>query len=230
MTLRPGEVRVHWGAPAPLCAHARSLSLLSPAEWRRAEGMRDAAAEGFVAARGLLRAMLADEGLEAASRIRIESEVSGRPRAWLGNAELPVSVTHTRGLVACAVGRVEALGVDGEPVDRRVRALALARRFFAESEAAELAGLEAAEANRRFLALWTSKEALGKALGGGVSPVLSHPLFRFSGEGRLEGGAAGFHHELVALDSGHWLAVAALGARAIRIEAGMAAAAPVAGR
>ncbi|MDM4719002.1 4'-phosphopantetheinyl transferase superfamily protein [Micromonospora sp. WMMA1363] len=84
-----------------------------------------------------------------------------------GPVELPVSVSRTGGLVVVAVRAGGPVGVDVERC-RPLPALDLARRWYAPTEAAWLAGRPAAGRNRDFLRLWTAKEAVGKALGVGL--------------------------------------------------------------
>ncbi len=85
------------------------------------------------------------------------------------------SLSHTRGMVACAVTRDADVGVDVEGTDRDVRAGDISARFFASSETAALARLAPELRTRRFFDLWTLKEALIKATGLG----LAHSMDRF---------------------------------------------------
>ena len=73
----------------------------------------------------------------------------------------------SRGLAAAAVTAIGQVGVDLEPV-RPVAALVLARRWFPAPEAAWLAQLPPGQRDAAFLALWTQKEAIAKALGTGL--------------------------------------------------------------
>ena len=79
------------------------------------------------------------------------------------------NVTHTPGLVGCAVAR-HPLGLDVELRGRRPRhgVRRVAERKFAPAELAELRGLPAEEQARRFVELWTLKEACVKATGRGI--------------------------------------------------------------
>ncbi len=80
---------------------------------------------------------------------------------------LRVSLSHSRMMAAAAVTSIGPVGVDLEPV-RPVDALALARRWFLEAEAAWLALLPSGQRDEAFLGLWTQKEAIAKALGTGL--------------------------------------------------------------
>jgi 4'-phosphopantetheinyl transferase len=98
----------------------------------------------------------------------------GRPMVVqpAGAAHLHFSISHTRGHIACLVGVREEIGVDVEGLGRRIEPLAIARRYFAPSEAKLLEGLPEADRRRRFFQLWTLKEAYGKALGRGLAVAL----------------------------------------------------------
>ncbi|MEJ7729054.1 MAG: 4'-phosphopantetheinyl transferase superfamily protein [Polyangiaceae bacterium] len=90
---------------------------------------------------------------------------------------LRFNLSNTRGLVAIAVTRDLEVGVDVEFVERRTEPLAIADRFFSESEVRALHGQVGEEAQReRFFAYWTLKEAYIKARGMG----LAIPLGQFS--------------------------------------------------
>ena len=69
-----------------------------------------------------------------------------------------------------AVSGVERMGVDLEVLTRVVKApLAVAKRYFATAEHQQLlASSHAGEQRREFLRLWTRKEAVVKATGGGI--------------------------------------------------------------
>jgi 4'-phosphopantetheinyl transferase len=80
---------------------------------------------------------------------------------------LVFSVAHTDGLTVVAVCTGDEVGVDVERVDRRVP-LGVAGRWFAPAELEALAAAPEPERARRFLELWTLKEAYVKARGLGV--------------------------------------------------------------
>lgn len=87
-------------------------------------------------------------------------------------AALRFNVSHTPGLVACAVVRAHDIGIDVECLARSSATVGLARRFFSASEADSLAGLDPPLRPARFLSLWTLKEAYLKAKGFGLSLAL----------------------------------------------------------
>ncbi|GAB2620102.1 hypothetical protein GCM10027168_60210 [Streptomyces capparidis] len=129
-------------------------------------------------ARALLRrAAAAVLGVEA-DELAVAREPGGRPylllppggsaRRPVPAAEVSVSVSHTRGLTAVAVGTGGRVGVDVEAV-RELPAVALARRWFGDEEARWVEGHDPAQRSRALLWVWTHKEALGKVRGTGLA-------------------------------------------------------------
>jgi 4'-phosphopantetheinyl transferase len=103
----------------------------------------------------------------------------GRPEiANFGNrgCDLTFNVSHTRGVIALAVARGRALGIDIENVAARPVSIEVAERFFAASETADLLRVPSACQQDRFFEYWTFKESYIKARGMG----LSLPLDQFS--------------------------------------------------
>ncbi|WP_433384958.1 4'-phosphopantetheinyl transferase family protein [Micromonospora sp. KLBMP9576] len=84
-----------------------------------------------------------------------------------GRLRLPVSVSRCGPVLAVAARPAGPVGIDVERC-RPLPALALARRWYADAEAAWLAGRPADGQVLDFLRLWTAKEAVGKALGVGL--------------------------------------------------------------
>ncbi|MFF0819930.1 4'-phosphopantetheinyl transferase family protein [Micromonospora haikouensis] len=120
------------------------------------------------AARRLLRRAGGTLLGRAEAEIRVGRDAAGRPLVDAGDAvELPVSVSHTGGVVVVAARRGGGVGVDVER-HRELPALALARRWYAPQEAAWLRGRPPGHRVEAFLLLWTAKEAVGKALGRGL--------------------------------------------------------------
>lgn len=91
---------------------------------------------------------------------------SGAPHLEGGNAA--ISFAHSDRLAICALSHQGRIGVDVEPLDRRItRAEDIANRYFSTGEQALLAA--SADRCADFLRIWTRKEALGKALGTGLN-------------------------------------------------------------
>jgi 4'-phosphopantetheinyl transferase len=81
------------------------------------------------------------------------------------------SISHSRGLVAVAVGLCSSIGIDVETPDRRfVEPVALAEGVLAAPEADWVAQPSEPEQQlQRLLQIWTLKEALVKAVGVGLT-------------------------------------------------------------
>jgi 4'-phosphopantetheinyl transferase len=102
-----------------------------------------------------------------ADAIEVAHEPGGRPYLRGRGAHLYVSVSHCPGVAAVAISPCAAVGVDVEAV-RPLPALELALRWLPAAEAAWLRGQPPDRQVRAFLALWTVKEAVGKAYGTGL--------------------------------------------------------------
>ncbi|MBA0052646.1 4'-phosphopantetheinyl transferase superfamily protein [Streptomyces sp. AJS327] len=118
-------------------------------------------------ARSMLLRTAADLLAVRASEIWLGHESGGRPYVGGAAGGLRVSVSHGRGAAAVAVSACTPVGVDIEAV-RRLPGRALARSWFAGSEAEWLGTLPEGERATAFLWLWTQKESVGKALGRGL--------------------------------------------------------------
>jgi 4'-phosphopantetheinyl transferase len=157
-------------------------SVLSPAERSRADRFvfaRDK--RDYVASHALLRHVLSRDGPSAAHEWTFVADVHGKSSlvaAQAGDPPLVFNLSHTRGLVACAVARGTRIGIDVEQVDSSVNAPAIARTHFAAAEVAMLASTPAAELAARFAEVWTLKEAYVKGLGTGL--WAAHPLDSFA--------------------------------------------------
>ena len=129
---------------------------------------------------GMLRGYAGDEGAP------IERGEHGKPRFPAPHDALGFSWSHSGDVALLAVGRGPAgfeVGVDVETVRPRARALELSRRFFAPAETARLAALTDDSRLQGFLTLWTAKEAVLKAHGGGLSYGLHRVSFSLNEDG-----------------------------------------------
>jgi 4'-phosphopantetheinyl transferase len=123
----------------------------------------------FVAARGILRAILGQYLDEAPDRLRFRYNPFGRP-ALAGDADgLRFNVSHSHGLALFAVTRGRSIGVDVECIRPDVTYEQLARQFFSRREVAALLALPENLRREAFFNCWTRKEAYIKARGEGLS-------------------------------------------------------------
>lgn len=86
---------------------------------------------------------------------------------------LTFNLSHTRGLIVIALARGREVGIDVEWVGRRMRETVLSRRHFTETELSELACVPRVERMRRFLQLWTRREAHAKMTGEGLRRAIA---------------------------------------------------------
>lgn len=89
---------------------------------------------------------------------------------------LTFNISHTKGLIVCAVTLEHDIGIDVEYLERQSDILNIADRYFSSSETKELFSLPSDQQNSRFFDYWTLKESYIKAWGLG----LSIPLDDFS--------------------------------------------------
>ncbi len=118
-----------------------------------------------LAALRLLCNLLAEHGFSLDQKILRDAD--GRP--YLESSEVDFNISHSEGFVAVAIGDGR-VGIDLQAVNFSFDPVALADRFFAPEEAAAVAADE--NKPELFFRLWTQKEALGKAMGGGLRATL----------------------------------------------------------
>jgi 4'-phosphopantetheinyl transferase len=161
-------------------SYQRYLAVLGPKERERHRRLlREHSRREFLLAHALARLTLsryAPVPPEAWSFSRGEygrPEIAG-PSEGVG---LRFNLSHTRGSVVCAVIRDLDIGVDVESTARLVRHQDLAERFFSGAEIDALRAAAPEKRARRFLEIWTLKEAYLKAVGRGISvPLRSFEL------------------------------------------------------
>jgi 4'-phosphopantetheinyl transferase len=154
-------------------------STLDESERARADRFRVTAdRDSYIAAHALLRAMLSKAGGVAASGWRFQVAAGGKPEIdpSLGRPDLRFSLSHTRGMVACAVGCGHTLGIDAEAW-KEPAPLQLVPRIFAPAERALIASAPPSGRAAIFYRLWTLKEAYLKATGQGITVPLNAVSF-----------------------------------------------------
>ncbi len=172
------EVAVFFARPEALAEpdrRAAALAILTPAELPRLARFRfDRDRDVALASRALQRRALSRCAPVAPAAWRFATTAHGRPEIVAPASRLRFNVANTHGLVACAVTLDRELGLDVEAV-RADAPAEIVDSHFAPSEQAALWALPADQQARRFVALWTLKEAYVKARGVG----LELPLDRF---------------------------------------------------
>lgn len=196
------EVHAWWCATGALPDEtlAKCAGLLSAAERERADRFRFARdRRDFIAAHALVRSALSAVNGRPPSQLEFTTTREGKPLlldAGGGPSPLAFSLTHTRGLVACAVGGMN-LGIDAEATDREADVDGVSERFFAPAERAALRRLSGMARRERFFELWTLKESLLKGIGLG----LGHPLEEIAFDVQASGAVS---LEATGLDAASW--------------------------
>lgn len=129
-----------------------------------------------------LRRLLSAYLGKPAEALPIERGLHGKP-ALAAPTPLHFNLSHSRDLTVIALSACYEPGIDIEFPGRRRPVQALARRYFAAGEAEALAALAPEQAAMAFLALWSCKEAVLKALGRGIAFGLHRLEFALDDDG-----------------------------------------------
>lgn len=143
----------------------------------------------YLVTRALVRTALSRYAPIAAADWRFDKNAYGRPAIaeHHGSAcEITFNISHTRGLIALALTRRVALGVDVENFVVRDAPIDIANHFFSPGEVAALAVVESEHRQRRFFEYWTFKESYIKARGMGLSLPLDKFTFSYPREDSVE--------------------------------------------
>jgi 4'-phosphopantetheinyl transferase len=135
------------------------VGLLTADERARAADRRDGAT--WAVARGALRALLGERLGVAPERVRLAAGPHGKPE--VPGAALRFNLSHSGELAVIALAGGVEVGVDVERLDRRSRAV---ERTLTAGERAALDGT--GDRHTALLRVWCRKEALAKAIGGGL--------------------------------------------------------------
>jgi 4'-phosphopantetheinyl transferase len=151
---------------------ARWRRILEDAEQARADRFHFARdRDTFIAAHALKRNLLSWAGDLPPSAWRFITGRMGKPQIdpALDRPRLHFSLSHTRGLVACAASLDHEVGLDVEDRDCARDGLDIAERFFAPDELALLRDAAPGDRSDIFARIWTLKEAYIKGTGQGLS-------------------------------------------------------------
>jgi 4'-phosphopantetheinyl transferase len=168
-------VELWWSSVAAAKPHLPALlDLLDADERCRADRFRvEAGRQRFVAARAMLRRLLAGRLGVPPQSIRLATGPRGKPALADPTAGAPhFNLAHSGDLAVVALASRE-LGVDVEALRPFPRAERFAARFFAASEQRWLEEAPETERGHAALTLWTFKEAYLKAVGSGIAIALA---------------------------------------------------------
>ena len=139
----------------------------------------------FLITRALVRTMLSRYAPVAPADWQFIANVHGRPEILdrpPACPDLRFNISHTDGLIACAVTIGREVGVDVEHIDRHLTH-DVAGRFFAPNEVTDLRALPEDDQRRVFFDYWTLKEAYIKARGFGLALPLGDFAFKLNPPG-----------------------------------------------
>jgi len=127
----------------------------------------------FVAARGLLRRILARYVEQSPEAIRLTIGPNGKPEiACPYPCAIHFNVSHCEAFAAYAIANTRRIGIDIERIRTLQDSVGISRQFFAPEEQVELAAMPHEQKEQGFFACWTRKEAYLKACGLGFSVEL----------------------------------------------------------
>lgn len=157
-----------------LDSNARQIAdcekILSPDELSRAHRYhfkRDR--RRFTVARAMLRQLLGDRLGVAPSGIGFGYSRHGKPFISEPAVRTYFNIAHSEEQALFAISASRVVGVDIEGLSREIDHDAIAKRFFTRRECAQLQNYPERMRKSAFLAYWTCKEAVIKAIGDGMS-------------------------------------------------------------
>lgn len=174
MMPRSSEVHIWYRATESLDAGAVAAAgaTLSQAERARTERFRKPDdRRDYLVAHDLVRRSLSRYAPVPPDAWVFTADPFGKPT--IKDSRLSFSLSHTHGLVACAITDGYRVGVDVESSNSARDVDGLAERYFSPSEVDSLRGCPQGARALRFLELWTLKEAFLKAIGSGLSGSLN---------------------------------------------------------
>lgn len=171
--LEGNEVHV-WAAGLDVKASSlqRFLQNLSADEYERAQKFSfRKGREHFIVGRGLARVILG-RYLDIEPRdLRFLYGPHGKPglENKVPGDELFFNMSHSNGLLLCAVTRSREIGIDLEYIRHEISPEQISERYFSTQEAEYLRAFPKHARERAFFTLWVRKEAYIKATGKGFS-------------------------------------------------------------
>jgi 4'-phosphopantetheinyl transferase len=187
--LEPDEVHVRYRTLDVVGTdeYERAWAVLSPDERTRASRfVFPVDRERYVISHALVRRMLSRYGALSPADWPFVTNAFGKPAIApdAPAADLRFNLSHTRGLIACAVSH-RTVGLDVELIDDRVDGLEIASRFFCPMELDWLRAHAPEQQAARFIELWTLKESFVKGIGTGLACPLNSFGFAFPAAGAI---------------------------------------------
>ncbi|MFM5520158.1 4'-phosphopantetheinyl transferase family protein [Aeromonas jandaei] len=148
----------------------------------------------YLVSRALLRQLLAQRLATSPSALQFSNGEHGKPQ--LQDGRWHFNLSHSGSWLVLALCQQGPLGVDIELGKRRHSTLPLARRFYAQSEYEWLCALPENEKESAFYRLWSRKEAVLKAHGGGIAAGLEKVRFIPDEAWRLDNQLDELHYQV----------------------------------
>lgn len=161
-----GHVHLHFATLDHLRGSIpRFTDLLDADEQERMQRFRqDPDRDRFIIAHGWLRTLLAPALDMAPEEIRFQRGPYGKP--YLADHRSFFNLSDTKDAVLLAITDRIEIGADVETMTRRVDHAAVSAHYFTPAETRDIGS--STDPKRRFLELWTRKEAVLKASGVGI--------------------------------------------------------------
>ena len=201
-------------------ASSVSHEVLSDGERSRAQRYRFVRdRDRFIECRAFTRRVLAAYlGIDP-PQVAFTVTAGGRP-GLDQQAGLSFNVSHADGRAVVAVAGAGDVGIDIERMRHIPDAVELATEFFSQREVAAIRSCPESSRSRAFLAMWTRKEAVVKAIGTGLSLPLDsfelEPIGAANGSTRVPGPAGGRTYAFSTVErAGDWLVTVALAAERV---------------
>jgi len=169
------------GLNTPLLAAYEKL--LSKSELKRLQSFRvEHARTHFLVGRALARTALSQYCGVCPEKISIAVDERGKPyvEAPAPACRFRFSISHTHGLVVCAVSERGDIGVDVQSA-HRIKVHELAQTVLTQPELDDVFARPSQDTVKRFLAYWTLKEAYAKLQGEGLRLGFEQLTFDLSG-------------------------------------------------
>ena len=179
---------------SPALSHRLESTLNADEKLRAEKFLVPQARQRFVAARGILRELVATYLEVEPTKVEFLYGPQGKPSlSPVHNSKICFSVSHSREMGLFAFADCGEVGVDIEQVKPDFKGMEIASHFFSSEEIAALAKLSPELGVEAFFRCWTRKEAYVKARGQGLSIPLRSFTVSFTDSKQLlrdETGAA----------------------------------------
>jgi 4'-phosphopantetheinyl transferase len=139
----------------------------------------------YLVARALVRTTLSRYTSIDPAALIFSANAYGKPHIEETQSELSqltFNLSHTQGLIALAITKTLAIGVDVESVCARPNPFGIAENYFSPDEITEFNRVSPDQKTTRFYEFWTLKESYIKARGLGLSIPLNKFSFRLQSD------------------------------------------------